>query len=146
MDEHRILVVANQTACGRELLDMVREHMSGRASTVTLVVPATHPSDLLTWTDHSSRLAAEHRLAEAIEHFGAEGIVVDGVVGDASPVLAVGDLLLERSFDEIILSTFPPGMSRWLKMDLPHRLEKHGLPVTTVVGDRAPVTARAPDQ
>ena len=140
MDEHRILVVANQTACGRPLLDTVREHMSGRACTVTLVVPATHPDEQLTWTDRTSRAAAEHRLDEAIEHFRAEGIEVDGVVGDANPMLAVGDLLLERSFDEIILSTFPPKVSRWLKMDLPHRLEKHGLPVTTVVGDRAPVT------
>ncbi len=142
MDEHRILVVANQTACGRELLDTVREHVSGRPSAVTLVVPATHPDEMLTWTDHTSRLAAEQRLAEAIEHFRQEGIEVDGVVGDANPMLAVGDLLLERSFDEIILSTFPPGVSRWLKMDLPHRLEKHGLPLTTVVGDRAPVSAR----
>ena len=143
MDEHRILVVANQTACGRALLDTVREHMSGRASTVTLVVPATHPDEQLTWTDHSSRVAAEKRLAEAIEHFRSEGIEADGVVGDANPMLAVGDLLLDRTFDEIILSTFPPGASRWLKMDLPHRLEKLGLPLTTVVGDRAPVSTRS---
>jgi hypothetical protein len=141
MEPRRILVVANQTACGRELLDTVKQRMSRGPSTLTLVVPATPPDDQLTWSDGGAKAVAEYRLQEALEHFRAEGIEADGVVGDANPVLAVGDLLLDRSFDEIILSTLPAGLSRWLKMDLPHRIEhKYGLPVTSIVGAREALT------
>ena len=142
MEPRRILVVANQTACGPELLDTVKERTSRGPSTVTLVVPATHPDDQLTWTDGGAKAVAEHRLEEALLRFRAEGIEADGVVGDANPVLAVGDRLLQHGYDEIVLSTLPPGVSRWLKMDLTHRLEnKYGLPVTTVVGERVPLSS-----
>src|SRR5689334_8369278 len=58
----------------------------------------------------------------------------DGAVGDANPVLAIADLVRDREFDEILLSTLPPGPSRWLRQDLPHRVERRfGLPVTHVV-------------
>ena len=49
--------------------------------------------------------------------------------------LAAGDLMLDRAFDEIVLSTLPPGLSRWLKLDVRHRFEQRfGLPITTVIG------------
>ncbi len=48
-------------------------------------------------------------------------------------------------FDEIILSTLPPGMSRWLKMDLPHRVEAvYGLPVTHIIGQPSPAHGPTP--
>lgn len=142
MEPHRILVVANQTACGPELLEVLHQRMSERPSEVTLLVPATPPQHQLTFTDADGRVLASQRLEAALERFRADEIVADGVVGDANPVLAVGDILLDRSFDEIILSTLPAGVSRWLKMDVAHRLETHhGLPVTTVIGTRAPELA-----
>ena len=85
------------------------------------------------WRD---RAGAAHRLHEAIQRFRAAGITVEGVVGDASPVLAINDALVAGPHDEIILSTLPTKISRWLKMDLPHRVEQRfGLPVTTVIGE-----------
>ena len=63
--------------------------------------------------------------------------VAGGVVGDANPVRAIDDLLIEQRHDEIVLSTLPPGVSRWLKLDLPHRIEQRfALPVTTVISER----------
>ena len=58
------------------------------------------------------------------------------MVGDSSPTLAIADVLILSPQDEIILSTLPPGVSRWLNKDLPHRVEQRfGLPVTTVIGE-----------
>jgi len=60
-------------------------------------------------------------------------------VGDANPILAVEDLMRDQEFDEIIVSTLPPRISKWLKIDLPRRVEAaFGLPVTHVVGEAEP--------
>jgi hypothetical protein len=75
-------------------------------------------------------------MESAVEEMRQMGADISGVVGDASPVLAINDVLIEQPCDEIILSTLPPGVSRWLKRDLPHRVEQRfGLPVTTVIGE-----------
>lgn len=137
MKVRRILVIANQTACSQPLLDMVIERIGDGSAQVTLLVPATHPGGQATWTEGGAHRAAEQRLREAADRFRSAGIEIQGVVGDANPVTAVGDLLIDRRFDEIVLSTLPPGVSRWLKMDAESRLAKrHGLPVTAVVGER----------
>ena len=103
----------------------------------TLLVPATPPHEHATWTEGDARAIARGRMAAAVERFLAEGAAVEGVVGDANPVRAIDDVLLEHPHDEIILSTLPPGISRWLNKDLPHRVEQRfGLPVTTVISDR----------
>jgi len=62
----------------------------------------------------------------------AAGSPVEGVVGDADPVAAVHDAINLRGFDEIIISTLPTHVSRWLKLDLPSKVSGMGLPVTTV--------------
>ena len=80
-------------------------------------------------------------MEEALVRFEEVGrIDADGVVGDAHPVRAIDDVLIDRPYDEIILSTLPPGVSRWLRLDLPRRVEQRfALPVTTVIGARHPV-------
>jgi hypothetical protein len=66
-------------------------------------------------------------------------------VGDERPIQAIADVLMCEPFDEIILSTLPPGMSRWLKMDLPHRVEAvYGLPVTHIIGQPSPAHGPTP--
>jgi GABA permease len=141
MEPRRILVVANQTACGAELLETVKARKEAGPCTFTLLVPATPPHEHATWTEGDAKAIARGRMAAAIERFVAEGVAVEGLVGDANPVRAIDDVLLEHSHDEIILSTLPPGVSRWLNKDLPHRVEQRfGLPVTTVISERAPVT------
>jgi GABA permease len=98
------------------------------------VVPATPPHTGLTYTTARALSEAHDRLYAALEFFRKRGFEVTGEVGDPNPVDAVHDAIHSEEYDEIVLSTFPAGASRWLKMDLPRRLEKNfGVPVTHFV-------------
>ena len=106
---------------------------------ITLLVPATPPREHVTWTEGDARSLARRRMTEALDRLRAIGGDVEGVIGDANPLQAVDDLLLHAPQDEIVLSTLPVGMSRWLKLDLPHRMEQRfALPVTTLISERQP--------
>ncbi len=133
----RYLVVANQTLLGERLLAEIRRRVAAGPCQFHVVVPATHARDHAVWTEGHDRAIAQGRLTEALERFGADGAVVDGEVGDASPIEAVRDVLhREPRFDEVILSTLPPGLSRWIKQDLPHRVERaFNLPITVVAAE-----------
>jgi hypothetical protein len=134
----RLLVVANQTLGGAPLLATIRDLVRSGPCTFRLVVPATPPPGGRTWTEGYARAATRTRLELALARFRALGVDVDGDVGDANPMLAIGDALREHGpFDRIVLSTLPPGASRWLKLDLPHRVASaFGLPVRHVIGQR----------
>ena len=136
----RYLIVANQTLCADELTDRIRQLCSEGACSFHVVVPATHAKDQAFHTEGASHAVAERRLDAALDRFRAVGAEADGEVGDASPFLAVRDCLLaDGRYDGIILSTLPPGISRWLKQDLPHRLERtFGIPVTQLTGQYEP--------
>jgi hypothetical protein len=135
----RYLVVANQTLGGKHLLKKVQECISGGSCRFHVVVPATPPGEHLTWTEGEALAIAQRRLDRALVTFGDQGVEADGHVGDANPLLAIEDALRREEFDEIILSTLPPGMSRWLKLDLPHRVERSfDVPVTHLVAELEP--------
>ena len=137
----RILVVANQTACGDALVDVVTRKLRDGPCRFTLLVPATPPREHITWTEGDARSLARRRMTAAVDRLRAVGAEVEGVIGDASPLQAVDDMLLHEPQDEIVLSTLPVGMSRWLKLDLPHRMEQRfALPVTTLISERQPTT------
>ena len=130
----RYLVVANQTLGGEALLQQIREAMSSGTCEFHLVVPATPGKDHFTYTEGEAWALAEQRLNDGLARFRADGAAVTGAVGDASPMLAIADALREQTFDEVILSTFPPSISRWVRLDLPQRVKRrYGLPVTHVV-------------
>jgi hypothetical protein len=130
------LVVANLTVTEPHLLKKVRDCVAAGEASFHIVVPAAHP--LGAWTEAQTHREAEARLAAGIDAFRALGATVSGEVGDASPVQAVGDVLLARDFDEIILSTLPAGPSRWLKQDVVSRIRrKYDVPVTHVAADRS---------
>jgi hypothetical protein len=120
--EFSLLVVANVTAGSDELLECLRDRADQGACRFTLVMPA-------------SGAEARVRLEEALEGMRAAGLDnVEGRVGDPDPVVAVMDIWDPMKFDEIIVSTLPTGSSRWLGLDLPHRLEKlTSVPVRHVV-------------
>jgi len=100
-----------------------------------VLVPATRSRGGLLWTEGEARAVAARRLAEALARLSVLGLDVDGAVGDADPFLAIGDVLRRGGFAEIILSTLPPGVSRWLGQDLPNRVERaFGLPVHHIIG------------
>lgn len=135
----RYLVVANQTLGGRHLLQKVQECVSGGSCRFHVVVPATPSGEHLTWTEGEALAIAQRRLDRTLVTFREQGVEADGHVGDANPLLAIEDALRREEFDEIILSTLPPGMSRWLKLDLPHRVERSfEVPVTHLVADLEP--------
>lgn len=137
----RYLVVSNQTLSSQALADKVRECLDAGPCHFHVVVPATHTNDHVTWTEGHDRAIARRRLEAALERFAELGADADGEVGDAHPLDAVRDALLDRpAFDELILFTLPPGLSRWLHQDLPHRAQRaFAMPVTHVVAE--PVTA-----
>lgn len=131
----RYLVVANQTLGGEHLLSLLHE-LAEEPSSFHVLVPATPPRDHL-WTEGEARTIARKRLDDALERFGSEGIEVTGEVGDERPLQAIDDVLEREAFDEIVLSTFPPGVSRWLRLDLPHRIQAtYQLPVRHVIAPR----------
>ncbi len=75
----------------------------------------------------------------------ATGSEVTGHVGDSDPVCAISDTLHEREIDEILISTLPRRLSRWMHIDLPSKVRGWDLPVTHVEGVRAPDEARTVD-
>jgi cell pole-organizing protein PopZ len=135
----RYLVVANQTLGGQHLAETVRGCLAAGPARFHIVVPATQPRDHAVWTEGEARALAQRRLEAALDGFRAIGAEVEGEIGDESPLQAIADVVHDLEFDEIILSTLPPGLSRWLRQDLPHRVERQfELPVTHVIGDSEP--------
>ena len=135
----RYLVVAHRTLGSPELLDALLERSAGGPSTFHLLVPEYHGDLGLTYTDARSRAVAQHALEDAQARFAAKGVATTGEVGEASPIEAVCTVLHREgkdAFDTVILSTLPPGMSRWLGLDLPTQVRRHhfGLEVIHVVG------------
>jgi hypothetical protein len=140
----RYLIVANQTLAAEPLLSRMRQLARAAPSSFHVVVPATPPRDHI-WTEGEARATARSRLDAALARFAELGAEVEGEVGDGNPMLAIGDALRDHGpFDEIVISTLPRGLSKWLKVDLPHRAEaSFGLRVTHVVEEQArPRTGR----
>jgi hypothetical protein len=132
----RYLVVANQTLGGEHLAEAVKERLAAGECRFHILVPATSPADHAVWTEGEALALATERLERALARFRELGAEADGAVGDPSPLEAVHDALRDERFDEIILSTLPPGVSRWLGQDLIHRVERAvDVPVTHVVGE-----------
>src|SRR5712691_11010280 len=138
----RYLVVANQTLAGGHLMSALRGLMPGEPCRFHVLVPATPPSDHR-WSEGEARDIATHRLAEALERFRVMDPDVEGEVGDEHPLQAIQDLIDRGDrFDGIVVSTLPPGLSRWLRFDLVHRIEgAFGLPVIHVLGERESISA-----
>ena len=128
------VVIANQTLGGEALQDALVERARQGPSRFHVVVPARRNPRGLTWTEGASRAAAERRLAEGLRWMRSLGLQATGEVGDENPVEAVEDALRVGSYDEIVLSTLPAGVSRWLHQDLPARLRRRvHAPVALVV-------------
>jgi hypothetical protein len=136
-----VLVVANRTAESPELIDALRERAAQGEVTFTLLVPSTPHGVAWAADMHSGGGEAEGHMNNAVERMRAAGLnVKDGKVGDPDPIAAVQDEVNFATYDEIVVSTLPGGISKWLKLDLPHRVERTtGLPTTHVVANEAKV-------
>jgi GABA permease len=136
MAERRILVVANETVAGRELLDELHRR-AGENSEMLVVAPAlnTRLRYILADVDRA-REQAEERLRRSIDALQSAGIRARGAVGDSNPVQAIEDALFEFPADEIVISTHPPERSNWLEKKTVERArEKFDVPITHVVVD-----------
>ena len=138
----RYLVVAHRTLGGEHLIDHVRSLRQEGPCRFLLLVPVEHPSGH-PWTEGEVKAAAARKLQEGLDRFHDEGIIADGEIGDANPVYAVSTVVRREgpeAFTGIILSTLPPGPSRWLHWDVPSRMRREHpeLPVTHLVAERVP--------
>jgi hypothetical protein len=128
-----VLVVANRTAGSDELLAALRERAERGPARFDLVVPSTARGVSWAADMNAGMEAAEHDLEGALERLRSEGLEVEGSVGDPDPIAAIQDAANQGSYDELIVSTLPKHVSKWLKVDLPRKAaHATGLPVTHV--------------
>src|SRR4051812_14964458 len=140
----RVLVVAHRTAATPALLDAVRERAAAGQARFALLVPKpVHGFARVMDPEDVPPDEAQTTLDLALPLLeDAAGGPVEGIIGAAEPLVAIQDAINERGFDEVIISTLPTRVSRWLHLDLPRKVAGLGLPVTTVVArDRAEVPA-----
>jgi hypothetical protein len=122
-----VLVVANVTADSDELLEALRSRAERGPLRATLLVPARGPGP-------EGREAAKGQIEAALERFRDAGIEAEGEIGDCDPITAVHEAWDPKRYDEVIVSTLAAGASRWLAIDLPHRVERiTGVQVSHVV-------------
>jgi hypothetical protein len=140
------LVIAHQTAVSDELLRCLRDHAAGMSDvTFVLLVPATPVQDLYGWEDlagqnqHDSRSISARQAEQALEHLRREGLAIaEARVVDPSPVTAVSDELRlnPAAYEGLVISTHPPAISRWLKLDVVSRIRRLStLPVIHVTAE-----------
>lgn len=145
----RYLIIANQTLPNPALRDLIEQRMAAGPSEFHVLVPEP-PAPLMVGEpmtgivsmaaeeyahDRLLRLEdAENRLEDFRHAYAHLGPALSGEVGLGDPILAARRVIDRSSFDEIIVSTLPPGVSRWLKLDLPNRLQRtFELPVVSIV-------------
>lgn len=142
------LIVAHQTADSPELLQRLTEIATfDQQAAFTLLVPATPVTHLLVWEEGETQMIAQNKAQEARALFESRGLnILRALVGDGSPLLAIGDELRRHPnwYDAIVLSTLPPGVSRWLRLDAHNQVERNfNLPVIHVVARRQAEAAAA---
>src|SRR4051794_23646550 len=134
-----VLVMANRTAESPELLEALKQRAAEGACEFTLVIPST-PHGIAWAADMAAGEGeAEHHREAFLEELREEGLdVKDAKVGDPDPLAAAQDACNLGSFDEVIVSTLPLKLSKWLKLDMPSKVRAAtGLPVTHVVASDA---------
>lgn len=132
----RYMIVAHQTATSPQLLERLRDIAERDADArFTLLVPETPVAHLLLEDVIESRAAARATAEEAERVMRTADLPLDRVlIGNASPVAAVEDELRVRGdYDAVVVSTLRPGASKWLELDVHHRLQRRlALPVIHV--------------
>ena len=132
--ESRILIVANRTAATPGLMDAVRERAGRGPCRFTLLVPRPF------YDPDTEEAAITLELALPLLEDAAGGRV-EGLVGDTDPFVAVRQALEGERFDEVIVSTLPTHVSHWLRLDLPARVRRLGLPVTVITAKQRALAA-----
>jgi hypothetical protein len=125
-----VLVIANETVLGPQLLDKIRDRAARGDASFLLISPQSDP----TLGAHPD---AERRLRRALSELRGAGIDAHGQVAHPDPFEAAMEAIREERVDEIIVSTFAPERSGWLRRDLVERLRNETkLPVEHVVAEK----------
>lgn len=136
--KHRVLVVANETVGGGELLEEIGKRCRGRDCEVLVITPALAGSRAAHWAsaiDEAIELARQ-RMELSLIALDELGLRAKGEIGDSDPNMAIEDALRTFPADEIVISTHPPERSRWLEHGVVERArEQVDLPITHVVVD-----------
>src|SRR5579884_967285 len=128
--EANVLVIANETVLGEPLLQKIRERAAASPASFLIVSPQSDPTA-------GAYPEAERRLKRALTQLRGEGLDVHGQVAHPDPFSAALEAVHDERVDEIIVSTFEPLSSRWLRRDLVERLRKQtGLPVEHVIVEK----------
>ena len=150
MGMRRYLVVANQTLGGEQLTAKLAECMDAGPCRFHLVVPVTNTEGSDRWFTGGlegvlpgayriARTLAGGRLRHELGRLREAGAEADGEVVEPMPVDAIGKLATREDVDEVIVSTLPRRLSRWMAMDLPHRVRRAAsVPVTHISGPAGP--------
>jgi hypothetical protein len=125
----RVLIVANRTAATPTLVEHVSRLARERPSTFSLLIPDTPKSEHTDWTMELALPLLER----------AAGGPVEGLTGGEDPLEAIRRAVAARGYDDIVISTLPRRVSKWLRRDLPRRVEALGVPVTVVTPERGRV-------
>jgi hypothetical protein len=135
----KILVVANETLTGDELLDAVRASVGDSGALVVVIAPVNAPREGYVVYDNTRRAAAGRRLNRTLEGFREAGIAAAGHVVDNDPLAAVKDAIAIEEPDELIVSTHPEATSGWRRRNLLDEIRKAAgpIPVQHVVSDVA---------
>jgi hypothetical protein len=127
--QQNVLVIANETVLGRQLLDKIRERAQRGDASFLIVSPQSDPSE-------AAHPEADRRLRRAVVELRGEGLDVHGQVAHPDPFTAALEAMREERVDEIVVSTFGPEKSGWLRRDLVERLRNEtNLPVEHVMAE-----------
>jgi phosphopantetheine adenylyltransferase len=140
-----VLVVANETLAGRELIDAVKRRAGKGPIRAVVVAPVNEPVTGYVVYEHTRRAAAGRRLDRTLTALREAGVPAHGGVFEGGPLNAVKDMLAQEHVDELIVSTHPEAKSGWLRRDLIDEIRKvaGSRPVEHVVADVAAATGAA---
>lgn len=141
----KILVVANETLLGDELLDAVRSRAADTGSLVVVIAPVNTPREGFVVYDNTRRASAGRRLERTLARFREAGVQAMGHVVDSDPLAAVKDAIEMEEPDELIVSTHPESKSGWRRRNLVDEIRKAAgeRPVEHVVSEVAERTGAA---
>lgn len=148
----KVLIVANQTIGGNDLSNAVATRIADGACAFHLLVPVppTSPSAMAAVGSATmaifdlpdERLIAAQRLEAGLQWLANLGVTATGEVGTTDAVASVTAVVARGGFDEVLISTLPSRLSRWLKQDLPTKLAKVvKVPVNVVTAANTAVEA-----
>src|SRR5579859_5830402 len=119
-----IVVIANETAASKALVDLLEEKGKGHDLEVTVVAPVNQPRQGYVVYYDTRKAAARRRLDRTLDLLRREGVPATGVVVETDPVSALRDAIHQLEPDEIIVSTHPQQKSGWLRRNAVEQMRK----------------------